>query len=135
MLQALSFYCISVLPSQGESYLCHPCFSSLGLSGGKKRHDVELTTRLSSVRASSRQSSALGVVSALSRTQAWLLCFVALFTAVPKSKKYLLNTCRYTLRFEARVPNRKSSYYSSFLHGENSELFHTDIVKGISCGD
>ena len=64
-------------------------------------------------------------------------CFVALFIAVLKSKKYLLNTRRYTLRFEARVPNRKSSYdyYSSSLHGEKSELFHTDTVKGISCGD
>lgn len=96
------------------------------------------------VREGSKQSSALCMVQTLSRTQytgpappreAGL--FVALFIGIPKNKKYLLNAHRHTLKFEARGPSRKSScdfYYSSFLGGDDSELFHIDTVKGVLCG-
>lgn len=111
----------------------------MGLSRGKERHDAELTARALFVRARSRQGPTLGMVSTLSGTQdsdpsrrgRSVLC--GSFHWNPENKKYLLNTHRHALRFEARGPNRKSSYdfiiVLSSIHGDDIH-----IVKGSLCG-
>lgn len=62
---------------------------------------------------------------------------MVLFIGIPKNKKYLQNIHRYALRFEARGPNRKSSFDFIIVLPSMEMIvsfFRIDIVKGISCG-
>lgn len=73
MSQAMSFSSVGAQPLQGESDLCHLCFSCPGLSRGKRAPMLEQVPGR--------------VLPSGWCPQAWPLCGVALFVGSPENKK------------------------------------------------